>query len=187
MQIIDEDPEDHILACLKFANEADMSLPDGKRMDAKETTPEASLADAGDVDVDGTDAAFGDVQFTEKDVWRVLSELQNNHPASDKTLVCEPPLQLLRTLQSALRPRHLPRKVRLMVARLAIAIFHQANAVEASLRCSVCLETPEEPTVSTVCWHALCSRCWLATIANKRVCPQCSSITQPGDLRRVFL
>ena len=188
MQIIDEDPEDHMLVCSKLSNEADDTfLSDGKRVESKETLPETSLADTGDVDIDGTDAAFGEAQFTEKDVWRVLSELQNNHSTSDKTLACESPLQLLCTLQSALQPRHLPRRIRLIVARLAIAIFYQANAAETSLRCSVCLESPKEPTVSTVCWHALCSACWLATIANKRVCPQCSSITQPGDLRRVFL
>ncbi|XP_049603488.1 E3 ubiquitin-protein ligase RNF220a isoform X1 [Syngnathus scovelli] len=43
------------------------------------------------------------------------------------------------------------------------------------------------PLTSIQCWHVHCEECWLRTLGNKKLCPQCNTITSPGDLRRVFL
>ncbi|XP_035279546.1 E3 ubiquitin-protein ligase RNF220a isoform X5 [Anguilla anguilla] len=43
------------------------------------------------------------------------------------------------------------------------------------------------PLASIQCWHVHCEECWLRTLGNKKLCPQCNTITSPGDLRRVYL
>ncbi|KAM7338990.1 hypothetical protein ACRRTK_002474 [Alexandromys fortis] len=32
-----------------------------------------------------------------------------------------------------------------------------------------------------------CEECWLRTLGAKKLCPQCNTITAPGDLRRIYL
>ncbi|XP_069186703.1 E3 ubiquitin-protein ligase RNF220 isoform X2 [Procambarus clarkii] len=53
--------------------------------------------------------------------------------------------------------------------------------------CRVCHGEYVRPLVSVVCWHVHCQECWLPALAAKKLCPQCSVITAPGDLRRVYL
>lgn len=53
--------------------------------------------------------------------------------------------------------------------------------------CRVCHGEYETPLVSVVCWHVHCEQCWLPALAAKKLCPQCSVITGPSDLRRVYL
>ncbi|XP_066565576.1 E3 ubiquitin-protein ligase RNF220-like [Amia ocellicauda] len=54
-------------------------------------------------------------------------------------------------------------------------------------RCHVCLDMYSVPVASIQCWHIHCEDCWLRSLGSKKLCPQCSTITSPGDLRRVFL
>ncbi|XP_031335981.1 protein Teyrha-meyrha-like isoform X2 [Photinus pyralis] len=54
-------------------------------------------------------------------------------------------------------------------------------------KCLICLEHYKKPVISTVCWHVHCEECWLHTLSSKKVCPQCSMITSPSDLRRIFM
>ncbi|XP_029551071.1 E3 ubiquitin-protein ligase RNF220 [Salmo trutta] len=53
--------------------------------------------------------------------------------------------------------------------------------------CLICRDTYTTPLTSIQCWHAHCEECWLRTLGAKKLCPQCNTITSPGDLRRVFL
>ncbi|KAK8385227.1 hypothetical protein O3P69_012201, partial [Scylla paramamosain] len=53
--------------------------------------------------------------------------------------------------------------------------------------CRVCHEDYEAPLVSVSCWHVHCRACWFGALASRRLCPQCSVITGPSDLRRVYL
>ena len=143
------------------------------------------------IEVDNLEDNFGDAQFSEEDIREALRKYStkgaNIHPAF-ATEVLDKSMLLLRELQVETLKCNPPRTVRLLFARFALALFHQhAKDREKCLKCSVCLEVPTEPTVSTVCWHVLCASCWLVTIGNKRLCPQCSSITQPSDLRRIFI
>ncbi|XP_063075590.1 E3 ubiquitin-protein ligase RNF220a isoform X2 [Engraulis encrasicolus] len=48
-------------------------------------------------------------------------------------------------------------------------------------------DTYTMPLTSIQCWHVHCEECWLRTLGNKKLCPQCNTITSPGDLRRVYL
>ncbi|OQR71063.1 E3 ubiquitin-protein ligase Rnf220-like [Tropilaelaps mercedesae] len=54
-------------------------------------------------------------------------------------------------------------------------------------RCLVCLQPFTSPLASVVCWHVYCQDCWLKTLSCKKLCPLCSMITSPGDLRRIYL
>ncbi|XP_041091591.1 E3 ubiquitin-protein ligase Rnf220-like [Polyodon spathula] len=54
-------------------------------------------------------------------------------------------------------------------------------------RCHVCLGSYSVPVASIQCWHIHCEDCWLRSLGLKKLCPQCSTITSPADLRRVYL
>uniref|UniRef100_A0A8C6U617 E3 ubiquitin-protein ligase RNF220 n=1 Tax=Neogobius melanostomus TaxID=47308 RepID=A0A8C6U617_9GOBI len=54
-------------------------------------------------------------------------------------------------------------------------------------KCLICMDTYATPLTSIQCWHVHCEECWLRTLGAKKLCPQCNTITSPGDLRRVFL
>ncbi|KAK7889486.1 hypothetical protein WMY93_025046 [Mugilogobius chulae] len=53
-------------------------------------------------------------------------------------------------------------------------------------KCLICMDTYTTPLTSIQCWHVHCEECWLRTLGAKKLCPQCNTITSPGDLRRVF-
>ncbi|XP_029442358.1 E3 ubiquitin-protein ligase Rnf220-like isoform X1 [Rhinatrema bivittatum] len=53
-------------------------------------------------------------------------------------------------------------------------------------KCHICLESYTVPLTSIQCWHIHCEQCWLRTLGSKKLCPQCSTITSPADLRRVY-
>ena len=143
------------------------------------------------IEVDNLEDSFGKAQFSEEDVREALQKYASKDPNAESPLATESldkSMQLLRELQIETLRCNPPKSVRLLFARFALTLFHQHNKKEeAHFKCPVCLGIPTEPAVSTVCWHVLCTSCWLITIGNKRLCPQCSSITQPSDLRRIFI
>ncbi|XP_030051119.1 E3 ubiquitin-protein ligase RNF220 isoform X2 [Microcaecilia unicolor] len=53
-------------------------------------------------------------------------------------------------------------------------------------KCHICLDSYTVPLTSIQCWHIHCEQCWLRTLGSKKLCPQCSTITSPADLRRVY-
>ncbi|XP_055497627.1 E3 ubiquitin-protein ligase RNF220a isoform X2 [Leucoraja erinacea] len=81
-------------------------------------------------------------------------------------------------------------------------------------KCLICMDSYSMPLTSIQCWHVHCEECWLrtliawlnryrqwnsrrgqcdttavpcSTMGAKKLCPQCNTITSPGDLRRVYL
>ncbi|XP_055607625.1 E3 ubiquitin-protein ligase Rnf220-like [Uranotaenia lowii] len=54
-------------------------------------------------------------------------------------------------------------------------------------KCLICMDDFKKPVVSICCWHVYCEECWLHTLGAKKLCPQCSMITSPTDLRRIYL
>uniref|UniRef100_A0A3B3Q461 E3 ubiquitin-protein ligase RNF220 n=1 Tax=Paramormyrops kingsleyae TaxID=1676925 RepID=A0A3B3Q461_9TELE len=54
-------------------------------------------------------------------------------------------------------------------------------------KCLICMDAYTIPLTSIQCWHVHCEECWLRTLGAKKLCPQCNTITSPGDLRRVYL
>ncbi|KAJ1959556.1 hypothetical protein IWQ62_004563 [Dispira parvispora] len=75
----------------------------------------------------------------------------------------------------------------LVIESLKAKIHEQEELVQSVQTCLICMEPYDQPVVSTVCWHVHCERCWLQTLATKKLCPQCQVITQPTDLRRIYL
>ncbi|XP_047655903.1 E3 ubiquitin-protein ligase Rnf220-like isoform X1 [Tachysurus fulvidraco] len=55
------------------------------------------------------------------------------------------------------------------------------------IKCLICMDSYSIPLTSIQCWHVHCEECWLRTLGAKKLCPQCNTITSPGDLRRVYL
>ncbi|TTM04434.1 DNA methyltransferase 1-associated protein 1 [Bagarius yarrelli] len=55
------------------------------------------------------------------------------------------------------------------------------------IKCLICMDSYTIPLASIQCWHVHCEECWLRTLGAKKLCPQCNTITSPGDLRRVYL
>lgn len=53
--------------------------------------------------------------------------------------------------------------------------------------CLVCHGQYVSPLVSVVCWHVHCEQCWLHSLAAKKLCPQCSAIISPVDLRKIYI
>nr|XP_033779706.1 tumor necrosis factor ligand superfamily member 9 isoform X2 [Geotrypetes seraphini] len=53
-------------------------------------------------------------------------------------------------------------------------------------KCHICLDSYTVPLTSIQCWHIHCEQCWLRTLGSKKLCPQCSTLTSPADLRRVY-
>ena len=54
-------------------------------------------------------------------------------------------------------------------------------------KCLLCQENYKNPCVSVGCWHVNCEQCWLLALGAKKTCPQCTAITRPSDLRRIYL
>ncbi|KAM4036895.1 E3 ubiquitin-protein ligase RNF220-like [Anomaloglossus baeobatrachus] len=54
-------------------------------------------------------------------------------------------------------------------------------------KCLICMDSYTMPLTSIQGWHMHCEECWLRTLGAKKLCPQCNTITSPGDLRRVYL
>ncbi|KAJ1795916.1 hypothetical protein LPJ59_004067, partial [Coemansia sp. RSA 2399] len=63
----------------------------------------------------------------------------------------------------------------------------QERLLQSVQKCLICLEAYDKPCTSINCWHVYCEKCWLHTLGTKKLCPQCLQITQPTDLRRVYL
>ncbi|KAJ1655515.1 hypothetical protein IWQ61_004748 [Dispira simplex] len=80
-----------------------------------------------------------------------------------------------------------PTGAQLVIESLKTKIHEQEELVQAVQTCLICMEPYDQPVVSTVCWHVHCEQCWLQTLATKKLCPQCQVITQPTDLRRIYL
>ncbi|KAH9055601.1 hypothetical protein EDB87DRAFT_1567197, partial [Lactarius vividus] len=141
-----------------------------------------------EIDVEGDDlGTFGAVQFTEADV---LAEgggrtVPGHHDTGRHVGVVDLDLEIERA-RNGKDPQELISALESKVQRLALC--SQNAASEGSmLGCRICLEAYSEPTVSTGCWHACCSACWLRCLKATGVCPICKRITAAGDLRRIYL
>lgn len=119
------------------------------------------------LDVDNLEASFGPPQYT-----------SNN-------LFLPPPLTSHKVETPLLK---LSKNEKYPQQFLLSVIANQQQQLALMPRCRVCLESSfVTPLVSTVCWHVMCEACWLNSLRYKRVCPACSSITAPEDLRRIYL
>jgi hypothetical protein len=127
------------------------------------------------INVDEDDVNYGKCQYSEADIEKALrkkyskdDEVEIKNSLLIKNILSSPCLNAdFGNLQVALKS---------LLDRLATAP-----------KCAVCWEILKMPaTVSINCWHICCEDCWLKTLGTKRLCPHCSSITNPSDLRKVF-
>jgi hypothetical protein len=68
-----------------------------------------------------------------------------------------------------------------------VALPSEISSSTRDMRCNVCLNGYSVPVISVQCFHVYCERCWLQSLRTKKLCPQCRTITQPSDLRRIYL
>eukprot|EP01117_Protostelium_nocturnum_P006247 TRINITY_DN2255_c0_g1_i3.p1 TRINITY_DN2255_c0_g1~~TRINITY_DN2255_c0_g1_i3.p1 ORF type:complete len:254 (-),score=47.08 TRINITY_DN2255_c0_g1_i3:50-811(-) len=75
----------------------------------------------------------------------------------------------------------------LVVEALKEKIKELQGALQNVNKCTVCMGMYDKPLVSINCWHVHCQECWMAALGMKKLCPQCTTITTPSNLRRIFL
>ncbi|KAJ1944104.1 hypothetical protein GGF37_002351 [Kickxella alabastrina] len=158
-----------------------------------------------DVDVDAEDeACFGVAQYSDADLVIKSSESR----AGNVPLVAaggpqweETPLPLddeasARAAREEDLRRHSGRfgsgfgsggASQLVIDALKERIRQQDKLLQSAHKCLICLESYDRPCISVSCWHVYCEKCWLHTLGTKKLCPQCLQITQPTDLRRIYL
>ena len=134
------------------------------------------------INVDEDDVSYGKCQYTELDIERVVKSegkcKQQQQKTEDKDEIAHA-LLIQNILNSPILNsdfHNLQRALRSILDRTA-----------AAPKCAVCWDTLKMPAVTSVnCWHVCCEGCWLRTLGTKRLCPHCSAITNPSDLRKVF-
>lgn len=133
-----------------------------------------------DIDVEDNEyAVYGQPQYSEKSlnsVNKVSSSSASHSPPSPQpsTSTADDPPSSSTSTTSDLTIASLKERIR------------QLEKSEGA-KCSVCLDILKEPVVSVICWHVYCEVCWLKSLKMKKLCPRCTAITTPGDLRRIYL
>ncbi|KAG7332789.1 hypothetical protein KOW79_004623 [Hemibagrus wyckioides] len=137
-----------------------------------------------DLDVDGDDTlSYGRAQYTETDVIPSAGDAEDNEMLlkrgetrlkfmTEKLHKSLPSCDSFNTLE-ALKSR--------------IRDLEKQLTRGDRIKCLICMESYTIPLTSIQCWHVHCEECWLRTLGAKKLCPQCNTITSPGDLRRVYL
>ncbi|KAJ2081416.1 hypothetical protein H4R24_002351 [Coemansia sp. RSA 988] len=162
-----------------------------------------------DVDVDQDDVEYGQAQYTDNDL--VISKTNNDPlyntdhlPTSEDP---QPEEEVMLPENQPVDPSHQNSSEtnrqnhgrshpdmtmnngasQLLIDALKARIREQSALLESVHKCVGCYEAFKEPCVSINCWHVLCQHCWMSALGNKKLCPQCMHITQPADLRRIYM
>jgi hypothetical protein len=166
----------HIDVCLaRGAQPASASASPGPAPPAPMDASDGESLDIEDVD---DPAAFGGAQFTDADVRAAAADPPGHGHGHGSW-------GGVRAGAGAGDPAEL------VIAALRAALADREHEQGQGAKCLVCLgglgRLGSEPTVSVKCWHVYCRPCWLQALAAKRLCPNCSMITTPADLRRIYL
>ena len=135
------------------------------------------------VNVDEDDFGYGKSQYSEEDITKVISNSKKkknnlNNSEAEKQEIRNS--MLVQGILSTSAPNS-------DFVSLQLAIKSLLDRLATAPKCAVCWETLKMPSVTSVnCWHVCCESCWLMTLGTKRLCPHCSTITNPSDLRKVF-
>lgn len=148
------------------------------------TAPPPLIRTSSLINIDEEDAGFGRCQYGEEDIERVLRKDAASHKQKQSSTTEEAEEAAnVQFMQQILTTGPLSPSL----GRLKPLIQSLLNQLATVPKCAVCWETLRMPAAaSTNCWHVFCEDCWLRTLGNKRLCPQCATITNPPDLRRVF-
>lgn len=136
------------------------------------------------VNVDEDDFGYGKSQYTESDIEKLIKSDNQNQKKSRATVNLEDQETknslLIHSILSTASPSP-------DFHALQLALHSLLDRIATAPKCAVCWETLKMPAVTSVnCWHVCCEVCWLRTLGTKRLCPHCSCITNPSDLRKVF-
>jgi hypothetical protein len=177
-----EDINTHIDECVAQPESTSTS---GIASVASSTIPQLERPSSLVVNIDEEDVRFGSPQFTEKDIERVLEKQAAANPMLIKfdrrAVEASKHTQLLREILDS--PPMGPE-----LQQLQSLLRSFLDQIASAPKCSVCWETLKMPAVTSVnCWHVCCEECWLRQLGTKRLCPQCSTITNPEDLRKVYI
>ncbi|XP_029987957.1 E3 ubiquitin-protein ligase RNF220 isoform X2 [Sphaeramia orbicularis] len=171
------------------------------------TTKECRDSDA-DLDVDGDDTLeYGRAQYSETDVIPCSGESSKDTTANSSMLELSkwssegsPSTSSGEKMDSSIACLPKTCKNTEIEALSEDSTLTTLDALKARIRdlekqlskgdrfkCLICMDTYTTPLTSIQCWHVHCEECWLRTLGAKKLCPQCNTITSPGDLRRVYL
>uniref|UniRef100_A0A672LPL0 E3 ubiquitin-protein ligase RNF220 n=1 Tax=Sinocyclocheilus grahami TaxID=75366 RepID=A0A672LPL0_SINGR len=154
-----------------------------------------------DLDVDGDDLEYGKAQYTEADVipcsgneprnaeerqalrgavlkYAHTQTFDNNRSTTSPRICKNSELEILQDNPSLTTLEALKTRIRDLEKQLTRGD---------RFKCLICMDSYTVPLTSIQCWHVHCEECWLHTLGAKKLCPQCNTITSPGDLRRVYL
>ncbi|PIA13681.1 hypothetical protein COEREDRAFT_83284 [Coemansia reversa NRRL 1564] len=162
-----------------------------------------------DVDVDQDDVEYGHAQYTDGDLiipstnddpqcnTSHLRTLEDPQAEEEVMLAEEQVVELSNQDSSENRNQDHGRThpdmamtngaAQLVIDALKARIREQDKLLESVPKCAGCYETFKRPCVSINCWHVFCESCWMSTLGSKKLCPQCMHITQPADLRRIYM
>ncbi|KAK9720719.1 hypothetical protein K7432_003951 [Basidiobolus ranarum] len=149
-----------------------------------------------DLDIDQVEAEmYGQSQFSDRDILILkdrgdeegLQYENDTCPVDTSSVQVHQPLHPSVPDASDVNLGTSDNATKLLIESLKAQVQQQKNISEAVQRCVICLDPYRSPLVSVSCWHVHCEKCWLHTLGAKKLCPQCQCITQPTDLRKIYL
>lgn len=157
-----EDVAEHVEECLAGGRENSEEEHEDQVTERIEVPDEMPVSAF--INVEGEESRYGKAQYTFADMKRLASLPDPPDPTNNLPLDPSCP-------RSDLLQR----------------IREQEEQLSRSPHCLICLDAYRSPVVSVGCWHVCCEGCWGRVLVAKRLCPQCSRITAPEDLRRIYL
>ncbi len=176
---------EHVDECIGPSSSSNFTLtPINSGICTPDEVPRGSMLSL--VNVDEDDFGYGKSQYTEADVEKIMKSDLNASKKKPSARDVEEDKQetrnslLIRGILSAAPPNS-------DFHALQTALKSLLDRVAVAPKCAVCWDALKMPAVTSVnCWHVCCEDCWLRTLGTKRLCPHCSAITNPSDLRKVF-
>jgi hypothetical protein len=153
------------------------SLSDGRAPLPPPLPPAPGQESHVEVEACETVERFGDAQYTAKDALASIHTLP-------QSVAAEPPSPLPTAAPSQSLPTDVGSSALIIQALRARIVELETDSSGA--RCAVCHAAFVRPVVSVICWHVCCEQCFLAALGTRGLCPHCTSITMPGDLRRIY-
>lgn len=85
------------------------------------------------------------------------------------------------------KTHHSPSSAVIDALKSRVSDLEEQLQSKSASKCHICLDNYKNPLVSVNCWHVSCEECWMKTLGAKKLCAQCSKITLPTSLRKIYL
>lgn len=137
-----------------------------------------------DIVVDGDDSQiYGTFHYTEQDILNYRIE-ENSH-LTDTDFIAIPSNAEENYRNKS--DQDLAKDTIIESLKLRIRELENREVAKGQFKCLICMGRYKTPVVSILCWHVHCEKCWLQTLAAKKICPQCNVITSAHELRRIYM